>query len=180
MGLLTVAMGVACTGAIGDLGPLAPALKWPNDVNVRGRKVAGILFETQLLGPKVAVIVAGVGVNTHWSLEEIPPELRESATSLAVELDEPPGRAELLAAILESFEPLYRGVLDGSGVDPLLARADELSDLKDQTVTVTWQDGRTASGIARSVSPSGALCVEIEGRVQEIDVAEVTRVRTAR
>lgn len=180
MGLLTAAMGLACAQAIGELGPLAPVLKWPNDVDIRGRKVAGILFETQLMGPKVGGVVAGVGVNTHWSLDEIPEELRERATSLAIEMDEPPGRAELLASILDAFAPLYRGILDGSGVGPLLERVDEISELKGQPVDVTWHDGRRATGIAGSVTPRGSLAVEIEGEVQEIDVAEVTRIRTER
>ena len=179
LGLLTAAMGIACAEAIGDLGPLAPTVKWPNDVSIRGRKVAGILFETQLLGSEVGVVVAGVGVNTHWTLEEIPPEIRDRATSLAIELDEPPGRGEVLAAILDRFEPLYRGVVDGSGIDRLLRRADELSELKGEPVEVTWTDGRVARGIAGSVTASGALEVEIDGAVQEVDVAEVTRVRNA-
>lgn len=179
LGLLTAVMGVACAEAIGDLGPLAPTMKWPNDVSIRGRKVVGILFETQLLGSEVGVAVAGVGVNTHWSLEEIPDELQESATSLAVELEEPPGRGEVLAAILDRFEPLYRGVVDGAGVDALLRRADELSELKGEPVEVTWRDGRVARGTAGSITATGALEVEIDGSVQEVDVAEVTRVRNA-
>ena len=179
LGLLTAAMGVACAQAVGDLGPLAPTIKWPNDVNIRGRKAAGILFETQLLGAEVGVAVAGIGVNTHWSLDEIPDDLRDRATSLAIELEEPPGRGEVLAAILDRFEPLYRGVVDGSGIDALLRRADELSELKGEVVEVTWTDGRVARGVAGSITASGALEVEIDGAVQEVDVAEVTRVRNA-
>ena len=177
MGLLTAAMGIACDDAIGDLGPLAPTLKWPNDVNIRARKVAGILFENQLLGSEVGVVVAGVGVNTHWSLQEIPEDLRDRATSLAIEMDEPPGRAELLASILDHFEPLYSGVVDGTGIDGLLQRFDELSDLKDQRVDVTWPDGRSAPGVGGSLSGSGSLQVVIDGRIREVDVAEVTRIR---
>lgn len=177
LGLLTAAMGVACAEAIGDLGPLAPTIKWPNDVDIRARKVAGILFETQLLGSEAGVAVAGVGVNTHWALEEIPPEIRDRATSLAIELEEAPGRGEVLAAILARFEPLYRGVVGGTGVGALLRRADELSELKGEPVEVTWTDGRVARGVAGSVTAAGALEVEIDGAVQEVDVAEVTRVR---
>ena len=179
LGLLTSAMGVACAEAIGDLTGLAPTLKWPNDVNIRSRKVAGILFETQFTGQQVAVVVAGVGVNTHWSLVEIPADLRERATSLAVETDGPPGRGALLAAILQRFEPWYLGVTEGSGADAVCARADELSGLKGQQVEVTWPDGRTARGVARGLDATGGLNVQIDDVDQVVDVGEVTRVRSA-
>ena len=178
LGLLTAAMGISCIDAIGSLAPLAPTLKWPNDVNIRHRKVAGVLFETQFTAWKVGAVIAGVGVNTHWSLDEIPTELRDRATSLAVEMDEPPLRGELLAAILERFEESYRGIASGAGIAQLLSRADELSELKDERVDVVWQDGRRTQGVARSLTESGSLQVEIDGLVQEIDVAEVTRIRS--
>jgi BirA family biotin operon repressor/biotin-[acetyl-CoA-carboxylase] ligase len=178
LGLLTSAMGLACADAIADLMPLAPTLKWPNDVNIRSRKVAGILFESQLMGSSASVVIAGVGVNTHWSVTEIPEELRDRATSLGIE-GEPPGRAELLAAILERFEPLYRGVVDGDGVAALIRRADELSDIKGQGVEVTLPDGRLERAVAGGLAPSGALEVEVDGRRRLVDVGEVTRIRSA-
>jgi BirA family biotin operon repressor/biotin-[acetyl-CoA-carboxylase] ligase len=179
LGLLTSAMGVACAEAIGDVTSLAPTIKWPNDVNIRSRKVAGILFESQFTGHQVAVVVAGVGVNTHWSLSEIPEELRDRATSLAVERDDPPPRGELLGAILDRFDALYLGIRDGSGVAALIARADEMSDLKGRPVEVTWPDGRVAGGVAGGLATSGGLNVQIEGQNQVVDVGEVTKVRSA-
>ncbi len=179
LGLLTSAMGVACAEAIGDVTSLAPTLKWPNDVNINSRKVAGILFETQLTGQQVDVAVAGVGVNTHWAAAEMPEQIRDRATSLAIELDDPPTRGDLLAAILSWFEPLYEGVRRGSGVAALMARADELSDLKARSVEVVGPDGHVVRGIAVGLHPSGGLEVQIDGAVQVVDVGEVTRIRSA-
>lgn len=178
LGLLTAAMGVAVIDAVASLSPLAPTLKWPNDVNVRGRKLAGVLFETQLIVDRVGVVVAGVGVNTHWTLDEIPEEIRERATSLGIETESPPLRGELLAAILEAFDVRYLGILDGSGIAALLERADELSELKGELVDVVWHDRRVVQGRAGSLTATGALEVEIDGRMTEVDVAEVTRIRS--
>lgn len=179
LGLLTSAMGVACAEAIAAVTSLAPAVKWPNDVEIRGRKVAGILFESRLTGHRPEVVVAGVGVNTHWALDEIPEEIRETATSLAVEEAVPPGRGELLAEILERFESLYTGVRDGSGIAPLMGRFDALSDIRGGTITVTWPDGRVAHAVAGGLSSTGGLNVIIDGAPHVVDVGEVARVRRA-
>ncbi len=81
------------------------ALKWPNDLLLGGRKLAGILCESRWRGGEADVVV-GFGVNVHREVDEFEPELRERATSLALHL--PParrvGRAELLAAILHELE----------------------------------------------------------------------------
>lgn len=179
LGLLTSALGIACAEGIADVTSLAPSLKWPNDVDIRGRKVAGVLFESRLTGHQVDVVVAGVGVNTHWALAEIPEAIRDRATSLAVELDDPPMRGELMAAILERFEPLYAGVRDGSAIEPLMARFDGLSDVRGEAVEVTWPDGRSARAVAGGLSSAGGLNVVIDGRSEVVDVGEVARIRSA-
>lgn len=179
LGLLTSAMGVACADAIGDLASLAPSLKWPNDVSIRSRKVAGILFETQMTGDRAETVIAGVGVNTHWSLDEIPEDLRARATSLAIETGEPPGRGALLDAILKRFEPLYEALCDGLSIDDVIRRADELSELRGAPVDVTWPDGRVQRAVAGGIAPSGGLQVSVDGEKQVVDIAEVTMIREA-
>ena len=60
-------------------------LKWPNDVLVRGRKLAGVLPEAKLAGDRALYVVVGIGVNLRQAPEEFPPDLRDRATSVTFE-----------------------------------------------------------------------------------------------
>ena len=80
-------------------------IKWPNDVRIKGRKVAGILVERG----KGAVI--GIGLNVNTDAADFPPELRLLATSLAVELGRPLDRSSLASDLLGNLDTLYHCVL---------------------------------------------------------------------
>lgn len=98
---LSVVAGRACAAAIAELTGLAPEVKWPNDVLVEGRKVAGILAEA-----REGRVVLGVGVNVSQRRDELPERTEFPATSLALE-GAPVDRAELLAALLDHLEREY-------------------------------------------------------------------------
>src|SRR6185369_15397484 len=84
---LTLLASVALCQAIRDAG-VAAAIKWPNDVLVGGRKVAGILLEMAAETDLLQWVVLGVGVNVNAAAEDFPPELRPIATSIAIERGE--------------------------------------------------------------------------------------------
>jgi BirA family transcriptional regulator, biotin operon repressor / biotin---[acetyl-CoA-carboxylase] ligase len=85
-------------------------VKEPNDVLLRGRKVAGVLGEAS-----EGRVVLGIGVNANQAADQLPPEARLPATSLRVERGAPVDRAELLAAILAALERRYEAWLSGGG-----------------------------------------------------------------
>ena len=89
--LLTVVSAVAVAEALQERLALHARIRWPNDITIRDRKVAGILVEGRSLATG-SVFVLGIGVNVNASLDEFPPELRETATSLAVETGAPVNR----------------------------------------------------------------------------------------
>jgi BirA family biotin operon repressor/biotin-[acetyl-CoA-carboxylase] ligase len=92
----------ACGEAIAALTGLKPELKFPNDLLVEGRKVAGILAEA-----REGRIVLGIGVNVNLSEEELPVEVDRPATSLLVETGRELVRAELLIELLDRLERRY-------------------------------------------------------------------------
>jgi len=100
---LTLVAGGAVAQAIAEATGLEPAIKFPNDVLLGGRKVAGILAESS--GGRV---VLGVGVNANQTAEQLPPDVQTEPTSLRLELGKPVERPELLAAILRQVEQAYR------------------------------------------------------------------------
>jgi len=105
---LSLVAGGAVTEAIAAATGLKPTLKFPNDVLIFGRKVAGILAESS-----DGRVVLGIGVNVNMSAEQLPLEVDTPATSLLVETGAPLARAELLAAVLVCLERRYEAWVTG-------------------------------------------------------------------
>src|SRR5919201_190149 len=102
----TMARAAELAGAVGGAAPagaVAVGLKWPNDLELGGRKAAGLLAEAHLEGERLGWVVLGMGVNVSQRREDLPPELADRATSVALALGTPVDRAALLAAWAERF-----------------------------------------------------------------------------
>jgi BirA family biotin operon repressor/biotin-[acetyl-CoA-carboxylase] ligase len=99
---LSLVAGGAVAEALAEVTGLEPAIKFPNDVLVSGRKVAGILAESS-----EGRVVLGIGVNVNQTLEQLPIDAQTQPTSLSLELREPVSRVRLLTAILLQLERAY-------------------------------------------------------------------------
>jgi BirA family biotin operon repressor/biotin-[acetyl-CoA-carboxylase] ligase len=99
---LSLVAGCACAEAIAETACVETDVKFPNDVLVRGRKVAGILAEAS-----EGRVVLGIGVNVSQAAGELPAEARTPATSLLLETGREIDRAELLVALLDRLERRY-------------------------------------------------------------------------
>jgi len=160
---LTVAGGIeVSTGAV-------PDLKWPNDVLLRGKKLAGILLER----PAGADVVLGVGVNVNQSRGDLP----DGGTSLAIELGHELEREPLLAAILNDLSNAYERA-DREGVRWIVPGWRSRSSMLGESVAF-HRDGTLIRGIAEDVSDDGALQVRLDdGSRISVVAGEVERVRT--
>ena len=87
---------------------LEPAIKLPNDIQVQGRKVAGVLVEmrAQQTAPHIAVV--GIGINVTQSVEDFPPELQDRAISLVMALHRPVDRQKFAVVLLQNLNWTYR------------------------------------------------------------------------
>jgi BirA family biotin operon repressor/biotin-[acetyl-CoA-carboxylase] ligase len=99
---LSLVAGGAVAEAIVEVTGIEPAIKFPNDVLIAGRKVAGILAESS-----EGRVVLGIGVNANQTREQLPTDAQTEPTSLRLELGEPVNRVQLLAAILLQLERAY-------------------------------------------------------------------------
>jgi BirA family biotin operon repressor/biotin-[acetyl-CoA-carboxylase] ligase len=106
---LSLVAGGAVAQAIAEVTGLEPAIKFPNDILVRSRKVAGILAESS-----EGRVVLGIGVNVNQTLEQLPTDAKTEPTSLRLELGGPISRARLLAAILLQLERGYDAWVTGT------------------------------------------------------------------
>ncbi len=106
LGWIPLAGALALVRAARPLGSQL-AIKWPNDVECRGRKIAGFLAEAVHEGERLQGIVLGVGINVRWKPDDLPEEIRERATALSLCTSEPVDRDRLLAAFLWEFDALF-------------------------------------------------------------------------
>ncbi len=160
---LAIAAGLAVRDAIASAAPdVAPGVKWPNDVLVDGRKIAGILVEAITAGTRVEAVVVGVGLNVHT--RDFPPEIAGRATSIALASREAPDRAELLADILCRLDHDAHVVL-ARGLGLLRARIDGADALRGRRVRSDGDDA--AEGIASGIDDEGRLVVRRDDGVTE-------------
>lgn len=108
---LSVVAPLAISLAVEETTGLSPRIKWPNDVLLAGRKLAGVLMESSLAGAEVRYALVGIGLNVNLEVEAYP-DIADIATSLRQELGREVSREEVLAALLNRFEELYTSPLE--------------------------------------------------------------------
>jgi BirA family biotin operon repressor/biotin-[acetyl-CoA-carboxylase] ligase len=156
---LSLLAAVAVCRAIEAETGAAPRVKWPNDVRLNGRKLAGILVEARTRGPELFA-VAGIGVNVHHLPADFPAEVRESAGSVEGETGVPVERGRLLAAILREAAAVVEAARSGSPDLPeLFARFDEM---RGGEVLVRERE-RSWRGEAAGVAPDGSFVLALPG-----------------
>jgi BirA family biotin operon repressor/biotin-[acetyl-CoA-carboxylase] ligase len=174
---LTLVASLAICDALRRAGVDA-GIKWPNDILVKGRKIAGILTELAAEPDEVHWVVVGVGVNVNALAQDFPPELREQATSLLIERGQPAPRALFLAACLSLLEEWYDRHAE-EGFEPIREAWKERSVTLGREVLVQL-DGREVEGRAEDLDATGALLVRTPAGLERITSGDVTMLRPRR
>jgi BirA family biotin operon repressor/biotin-[acetyl-CoA-carboxylase] ligase len=170
---LTVASATALRRAIELQTGLKPEIKWPNDILVFGKKVAGILMELSAELDQVKYIVLGIGVDVNLNPGDFPPELRKVATSLKAELDRPVSRPDLAVAILRELDNDYARI--GAGRFAALADEWEKHGTTIGHDVVIRMGNRQIRGRAESLGEDGELLVRTEhGHLERVVGGDVT------
>ncbi len=149
-------------------------IKWPNDVLVGGRKLSGINLPAHLEPGRVVHAVLGVGINVNTRVEQFPEELREIATSLAIERGGPLDRVAFAERFLLDLErELDR--LRSEGFGPVLDRWRESFKMTGARIRVGGPGlPREIAGSVRGVDAQGALLVETDRGVERIVAGDVS------
>jgi BirA family transcriptional regulator, biotin operon repressor / biotin---[acetyl-CoA-carboxylase] ligase len=113
---LTAWAAEAISGAIENEFSLTPTIKLPNDVQIDGRKVAGVLVEMRAQKNAPHLAIAGIGVNVNQSREDFPTELQSRAISLAMALGEQVDRQKFAIALLRKLDRTYREKFASAGL----------------------------------------------------------------
>jgi BirA family biotin operon repressor/biotin-[acetyl-CoA-carboxylase] ligase len=162
--LLPLAVPVAVAEACDPFAGTRCGIKWPNDIWVDRRKLSGILLEGR---PQQGWAVIGVGLNVGTGRDEFPEELRETATSLAIESGADPGVEPVLAAVLEALEAWL-----SKPADAVLAAWRERDVLLGKDVR--WNGGE---GTAAGLDKRGSLLVDTDSGRVALDAGEVHLLR---
>lgn len=171
---ITLLAGVAGAKALARASGLETRIKWPNDIFIHGKKVAGILAEMETEGPKIRFVILGVGVNVNWEGGEVSPDLQGLATSLRAEGGREFSRALVAAELLGELEREYELFLQ-EGFSPRLREEwNRLSWIKQKWATVKVMDQEFA-GQVRGLDTDGALLlVDRQGNIQRLIAGDVS------
>ena len=171
--LASLAVGVAVCDALAAIdGTLDVGVKWPNDVYVAGRKIAGILMECP--SSMVGDVVVGIGINVNNSIRTAPEEIAARATSLTDLLSQDCDSYAILSLVLQQIEYQFSQLQ----ADParIVQRCCELCVLTGRRITVSL-GGRQVTGECQGIAASGALIVQsdherlecLAGQIDAID-----------
>ena len=170
---VTILAATAVARAIGRETDLSPQIKWPNDILLNGRKVAGLLTELSAEIDRVKHVIVGIGLDVNIGTSAFPAELRKIATSLQIEAGGKVDRPALAAAILRELDADYRRLKAGN-FESIADEWQEMCTTLGREVTIRIGP-RTVQGVAESLDGDGALLVRTEhGRIERAMGGDVT------
>jgi BirA family biotin operon repressor/biotin-[acetyl-CoA-carboxylase] ligase len=166
---LIMVASLAVVHSVNKATGLKPQIKWPNDVLINGKKVCGILIESDVRGNTVDFAIIGIGINVNLRLSDFP-EISPTATSLSHELGKEVSRLDMVRCLLVEMERLYL----------TLPSASVYQEWRDNLVTlgekVQVRSGEVLyKGIAESVASDGSLLLrQSDGSLTKIVAGDVT------
>jgi BirA family biotin operon repressor/biotin-[acetyl-CoA-carboxylase] ligase len=171
--LLTLAAGIAVAETIREVTGLLPRLKWPNDIQLEGRKAAGILVEGATGEGRLSEAVVGIGINVNHGLNDFPAQLAGPATSLGLALGLCVSRTALVVALYTALERWYR-VFRDEGWDLILDCGRRCSAVLGQPIEIKSGSQRWL-GLAWDLDRDGSLIVrDATGSLRRVVAGDVS------
>ena len=159
---ITLMAAVALAETLDAFSPLPALIKWPNDILMNGKKLAGILTESSCHADRIEFAILGIGVNLNFPAELMPDAIRGGATSLWAVRQHRVDREEFLRRLIQHLDRCY-GILEESGFEAIARRWDDRFSLRGKQVRVEMVDG-VLFGRAIGIDQDGALIIEEESR----------------
>jgi BirA family biotin operon repressor/biotin-[acetyl-CoA-carboxylase] ligase len=159
---LTFLSAVAVARAIEQTTALKPEIKWPNDVLIRGCKVAGLLNEMSAETDAINFVILGIGVNLNMTAGQFPTDLRTPATSLLLEQGRPVNRSQFAAAMMDELDRLYGDFIQ-HGFGPVRDEWQQRCNAKGSEVSVSDGGAETLRGEFDGIDGDGAMLVRLPG-----------------
>jgi len=169
---LTLAAGLAVARGVGEAASVRCDIRWPNDVMLEEKKLAGVLLESHSHEQRFGFIVAGVGVNVNQ--ERLPEEISGIATSLRLVTGREYDRQALLESILRRFDDYYERFL-GRGPEAIIEAFCRASSwARGRRVRVEGGGEEDLAGVTAGLDPTGMLLIETDlGRLRPVVAGSV-------
>ena len=174
--LITLVASVSIVKAIAHMTGLSPQVKWPNDILINDRKVAGILLESRVSGAQIGYAVIGFGINVNNDSADLPEDIGAKASSLLLELKKPVDRSTLVIEIFSELERIY-DIFQHHDFSLILEQWRHYSSTLGQRVRI-WQKDKATEGIALDLTEDGGLLLKLEeGRQVVVHAGDVEHLR---
>ncbi len=171
--LATLVSAVAVLQGVKRTTGLDTTIRWPNDVMVRGKKLAGVIAEAQSFKHEVTQIIVGIGVNCNAPVSDA--EVAKEATSLVEELGRLLEVSELKHSILDSFSPLYDRWRSGEDLLPVWKR--HVATIGKPVSIKMKTDETPFSYVAEAIDPDGNLVVARDGETRAVAAEDIEWLR---
>jgi BirA family biotin operon repressor/biotin-[acetyl-CoA-carboxylase] ligase len=176
LALITLTAAIAVHDALEELWEIDCDIKWANDVHAGGKKISGILAET-VETSKGLMVVVGIGINLTSS--NLPPELKEIATSIENETSRIPRGEDLLQAVTDTFSSFYEALQGENGAKKIREEWTKRSSYASGKPVRVTTETETFTGTTRGIEETGALRVELEtGEIRTVYAGDVENLRS--
>jgi|YelNatPaOPRAMG01_1025707.scaffolds.fasta_scaffold07275_2 BirA family biotin operon repressor/biotin-[acetyl-CoA-carboxylase] ligase len=170
---ITPAAGIAVAEVISSYCPGRTHIKWPNDVQIESRKVAGILTEAKGTARHLDFVILGIGINVNMERNDFPPDLQDKATSLFIETKSTVCRLRLLKELFFAWEKWYEAVLKG-GFRGIKQTFLSYSPLLGKKVQVIYQKEEILGEVV-DMDDEGAINIkDSRGQIHKITAGEIS------
>ena len=172
-----MALAVSAIAAIARTTGLSAAIKWPNDLTISGRKVAGLLGNARWEGARPVALLLGIGINVRGGREEFAARDLVDATSLVAESGHACDPDSVLDALLATFDTLEASLAAGDAASVICQWRAAVTTLG-HIVAVTFRDGMRTRARARDVTDAGDLVLTMtDGETRVVRAGEVAALR---
>ena len=174
--IIPLAASLALCESIKKVHKIKTNVKWPNDITIDDKKVAGMLIDTSIQGNKVENLVLGIGINFAVNIQQIEKRLKKSTnfygvTSLFPEKNSP-SKIELLVQFLLELEKVINSLIKGKNAQ-IIRDWSKHTNMFGKTISVNTGNGKI-SGIAKKIDSDGALIIKTGTKNRRIFVGDVT------
>jgi len=177
--LITLGAGVAVTKAIRKF-DVDARIKWPNDVLVDDKKIAGILTEANSKSRRLEYVVVGIGIDSNLDSSSISKKSKIKATTLKEELKKEINEANFISTLLEEFEDVYKD-FENKDFEEILYKWRNLSQTIGSYVVIEQPFGEVLKGYVVGINNGGSLILELNtGELKKIisgesHIAEISK-----
>ncbi len=152
--LVSLACGISVALALNDLG-LSAFIKWPNDIIVNNKKIAGILIDTKIIAEKITAIVIGVGLNLNVSINAFPDDLKKQVTTVLNELKHYVNEIGILISILRNIDKFLDNINNSKSL--IYEIMQKLNYLKNKSVKILLLNGKIVEDVVENIDENGRL-----------------------